>query len=177
MKVIIIIAFKGFKDQEYFETRRVLESAGHQIQVASNQTGLAQGVDGGEVVVDLTIDQVKDGDYQALILIGGAGALKYLDNATLYDLLQRSSSQKGMVLAAICIAPLILARAVNFKGREMTVWSSTLDRSAVKELKNRGVVYLNQPVVASDRLITADGPEAAELFGQAIIKALDKIGK
>lgn len=177
MKIIILIAFKGFKDQEYFETRRVLESAGHQVLVASNQIGLAQGVDGGEVVVDLTIDQVMDEEYQALILIGGSGALKYLDNAIVYDLLQQSFSRKGIVLAAICIAPLIIARACNIKGREMTVWSSVLDRSAIKELKNRGAIYLDQPVVISDWLITANGPEAAEFFGQAIVKELDKIGK
>lgn len=176
-KIALIIAFKGFQDQEYFETRRVLESAGYQVDIFSNQVGLAQGTEGGEVKIDLSLDQISLDKYQALVLIGGSGALKCLNNELVHSLIQEALNSRDLILAAICIAPLILTQAVDLKGRSMTVWSSSLDRSAVKVLKNEGVSYLDQPVVKDGQLITADGPAAAETFAQAIVLELDKLNK
>lgn len=174
-KIALIIAFKGFQDQEYFETRRVLELAGYQVDVFSSQIGLARGAEGGEVKIDTSLDQLALRHYWALVLIGGPGALKSLDNDLVYSLVREAFSSQDLILAAICIAPLILVRSVDLKDRSMTVWSSSLDRSAVKELEQRGVNYLDQPVVTDGRLITADGPESAELFARTILSELDKL--
>ncbi|PIP23942.1 MAG: hypothetical protein COX90_02420 [Candidatus Nealsonbacteria bacterium CG_4_10_14_0_2_um_filter_38_17] len=72
----------------------------------------------------------------------------------------------------ICIAPAILAKAGVLQGKNATVWSSAMDKSAVKILKDNEAVFEDKPVVAHGKIITASGPAAAEEFGQVIVKVL-----
>jgi protease I len=65
-----------------------------------------------------------------------------------------------------------LAKAGVLKGKKATVWSSSLDRGPVKILKENGVIYEDKDVVQDGKIITANGPGAAEEFGQKLAEAL-----
>ncbi len=175
MRVALLISFKNFKDEEYFETRRVLEEGGCRVVTVSSRPGLARGSDGGQIKVDKTFEELSLSDYQGLVLIGGSGALDDMDNDQVCRLVQQAYQSPGFLLAAICISPLILARSGKVAGRQMTVWSNSLQRWAIKELEDRGVVYVDQPVVVDGHLVTANGPAAAAEFGQKIVEVLDKL--
>ncbi|MBL7141835.1 DJ-1/PfpI family protein [Patescibacteria group bacterium] len=172
-KAVLVIAYQGFQDFEYSETRRVLEKAGIEILIASSAKGSAQGKLGQSVTVDKTIDEVKVEDLDALVFIGGPGALAYVDDASAHQL-ARSAVAEGKVLAAICIAPEILAKAGVLKGKQATVWSSPVDQSPRKVLEEGGAEYLDQAVVVDEKIITGNGPSAASEFGQKIAEALGK---
>lgn len=73
-------------------------------------------------------------------------------------------------MGAICIAPAILAKAGVLKGKKATVWSSLMDKSAVKILEKSGADYLPDSVVADGKVITATGPLAAKEFAEKIIQ-------
>jgi len=171
LKVALVIAFKNFRDEEFFHTQTELLKAGIEVIPVSNRSGSAQGSEGGEVEITHSLQDLDLADYEMLVLIGGRGALKYLDNSAVYQLLREAIQQKKIV-GAICIAPLILARAGILEGKEATVWSSSLSQQSVRELESLGAHYLQEPVVEDGLLITANGPSAAKLFGQRLIKVL-----
>ena len=170
-KAVIIVAFRGFRDEEYFVPKDILEKAGVEIKTASNQKGPAIGADGGEVEVDLLVSEINSANFDAIVFIGGPGCLLSLDNENSYKVVKETISQ-NKILAAICISPAILAKAGVLQGKKATVWSSVMDKSAVKTLKENGVIYEDKPVVVDEKIITASGPDAAKEFGEEIIKAL-----
>jgi len=191
-KVVIILAFKDFRDEEYFVPKEILEKAGAEIKTASNKTGTAIGADGGEVEIDFLVSELNSAEFadlqsksshdsiqsissfDAVIFIGGPGCLKNLDNEDSYKIAREAVSQ-DKILAAICTSPVILAKAGVLSGKKATVWTSPMDKSAVKILKDNGAVFEQKSVVVDGKIITGSGPEAAEEFGMEIIQLLTGI--
>ncbi len=172
-KAVLIIAFEGFQDFEYDETRRILESSGVEVTVASSKKGSAVGKLGQQVEVDLTLDQVKPDDFDAIVFIGGPGASEYESDPLAHKLAQLAMEQ-NKVLGAICLAPTILAKAGVLENKRATVWSDPLAQEMIEILKSQGADYTDEAVVIDGKLITANGPSAAKEFGQKIVEALNK---
>ena len=188
-KVVIIVAFRDFKDEEYFVPKEILEKAGAEIKTASNKKGTAIGADGGEVKVDFLVSEINPAEFDdlqhksshnsiqsisffdAVVFIGGPGCLENLDNESSYRVAKDTVLQ-GKVLASICISPVILAKAGVLKGKKATVWSSALDKSAIEILEENEAIYQAESVVQDGKIITANGPAAAREFGEAILKVL-----
>ena len=172
-KIAIIVAFKDFRDEEYFVPKEILEGAGAEVKTASNKMGRALGADGGEVEIDLLVSEINPADFDAIIFIGGPGCLENLDNENSYKVARETVFQ-NKVLASICISPVILAKAGVLEGKKATVWSSPLDRGPVKILKENGAIYEDKPVVVDGKIITANGPDAAEEFAKIIVEVLTR---
>ena len=85
--------------------------------------------------------------------------------------LLESANAKGKKICAICIAPMILARAGVLSGKNATVFP---DRDAISELRAGGALYRDQDVVKDGNVITARGPEAAEKFGRSVVVLLSE---
>ena len=173
MKSLIVIAFRNFQDMEYLVPKKILEDAGIETETISSKKGMAIGVFGETVLIDKTVSDIQIDDYDSLIFIGGGGCLSYLDNQDSYNII-KEAVEKNKVLAAICISPIILAKAGVLKGKKATVWNSPIDQFPVKELGKNKAIYQEEAVVVDGEIVTARGPEAAELFGQAIIRLLTK---
>lgn len=171
-KSLFVLAFKDFKDEEYFEPKELLEKAGFKIFNASNEKGTAQGVEGGEVNIDFVINNVKVSDFDVIIFIGGPGAGQNIDNKD-FQHLAIEAIKENKILAAICIAPAILAKAGVLKNKKATVWSSSFDKSAISILQESGAEYVNKPVVMDGKIITANGPQAAVEFANKIIEVFN----
>jgi len=170
-KIAMVIAFKDFRDEEYFRPKEILEGAGIEVKTASDQKGKAIGADGGEVTVDLLVSEVNPAEFDGVVFVGGPGCLKHLDNEDSYRLAKQTLSE-GKILAAICISPVILAKAGVLEGKKATVWSSPLEKKPIETLKENGATYQEESVVTDENIITANGPAAAQEFGQTILKLL-----
>lgn len=170
-KIVMVIGFKDFRDEEYFVPKEILEKAGAEVETASNKIGEAMGTDGGQAPVDYLIEDVDLNNFDAVVFVGGPGCLVNLDNENSYNLIKQTVA-KDKLLAAICVSPAILAKAGVLKGKQATVWSSSLDKSAVKILQDNGAIYKPENVVTDGKIITANGPDAAREFAEAIIKIL-----
>jgi len=188
-KIVMIIAFRDFRDEEYFVPKEILEKAGAEIKTASNRIGTAIGTDGGNVKVDLLVSEINPAEladlqskssrdsiqsissFDAVVFIGGPGCLENLDNESSYQVAKDTVLQ-GKVLASICISPVILAKAGVLKSKKATVWSSALDKSAIEILEENEAIYQAESVVQDGKIITANGPAAAREFGEAILKVL-----
>lgn len=172
-EVIIVVAEKDFRDEEYFVTKEIIEKAGFNVKTASNKIGRAVGADGGDAKIDFLISAINPINFESIIFIGGPGCLLYLDNETSYQLIKETVRQNKL-LCAICISPVILAKAGVLVGKKATVWSSPLNKEPIEILKNNGAIYLEQDVVVDGKIVTANGPDASKKFGETIIRLLTK---
>lgn len=171
-KIALIIAQEGFQDKEFEDTKSVLEKQGAELTIVSENVAFpARGKFGLEVSPDIKIDDLKVDEFEAIVFIGGPGAANYVENETAHQI-AREAIEKGKVIGAICIAPEILAKAGVLKDIEATVWSSPLDKTPIDILKEEGAKYVDEPVVISNKIVTANGPEAAHDFGQAIAQLI-----
>ena len=168
---VMIVAFRNFRDPEYFVPKQILESAGVEVKTASNQMGTAIGAEGGRVKVDLLVSDIKPADFDAVIFIGGPGCLESLDNEDSYKAAKETVA-RSKTLASFCISPVILAKAGVLENKRATVWRSVVSRNTVVILEENGAIYTPESVVVDGKIITADGPEAAKEFGEAIVESL-----
>ncbi len=96
-----------------------MNEAGIASVVASSKIGVLQGAFGGIVASEITLDNLKVEDYEAVIFIGGPGAADYFNNPVVLRIV-REASARNKVIAAISAAPMILANAGVLRGVRAT---------------------------------------------------------
>ena len=160
-KIILVIASEGYQPHEYGATKKVLEESGFEVITASDKAGV---VDNNIVLSELDVN-----NYDGLFFIGGPGALGHLDNEISYNLL-RKYQEVGKPYGAICISPRILAKAGVLENKKATGWDGDDKLSEVFE--KFSVEYVRENIVVDNNIVTANGPEAAEGFGKAIVEVL-----
>lgn len=168
-KVLMIIAHEGYQQIEYSIPKKTLEQAGFKVITASNKPGMATAKDKSQTKVDITTQDAIAADYQAIIVVGGPGTLENLDNQVTYQLLHEAADL-GKLLAAICIAPRILAHASLLEEVAATGWDG--DGQLGEIYDEYGVTYVQAPVVNDQHIITATDPAAAQAFADAIVAEL-----
>ena len=170
-KRVLILATHGFEQSELMDPKAALEQAGFETVVASPEQGMIKGwhqKDWGEsVAVDAAIDNVSEGDFDALLLPGGQmnpDILRMNDDAI--DLVEDFASA-GKPIAAICHGPWLLVEADVVEGRTMTSWPSVRT-----DLANAGANVVDQEVAIDGNFITSRKPEDIPAFSKALIDAL-----
>lgn len=169
-KVLMIIAPKNFRDEEFLEPKKVFEDNEFNVKVASKGVKEAKGMLGAKVKVDLDINEVEVEDYDAIVFIGGSGASIYYDDKTALNI-AREGFEKRKIIGAICIAPGTLAKAGILKGKKATIWDSG-NREFISKLEDGGAKYTGKNVEQDGDIITANGPGAATNFGLAVAEAV-----
>jgi protease I len=165
-RFLLIIAPEQFNDIELEETRKACEAAGHLVHIASTQTGEAIGMHGMFENVDVLVTNCSAHDYDAIAIIGGYGSVAHLWEAqSVHDLLRDFHAQKKLV-AAICVSPVVLAKAGLLQGLQATVWAMPESKDAFKA---HGVHFSSDPVVKVGNIITANSPDASPAFAQALV--------
>lgn len=171
-KVLIVIAPQNFRDEELTQPIHHLEDAGILFEIISTARGLAVGMLGGKMLIDKTVADLATGDstgYAAICLVGGSGAPDYLWNNPHLINLVRTFNERGAIMSAICLAPVVLAQAGVLKDKRATVWN---DDQAIAEIRAGGGTFTSEPVVVDGRIITANGPNASDAFGEKLAKAV-----
>ncbi len=168
--IAIVLASKDFRDEEYFVTKEILEKQGNKVKAISNDKK-AIGRFGGEVIADTLINELIVDSFDAIVFIGGSGAIELLDNDISYNIC-KECIKRDKILAAICISPVILAKSGVLRGKKASVWSSNMDKSAISILEENGAIYSSEPVIVDGNIITANGPDASEEFALSIDKIL-----
>jgi len=167
-KVVFIIAQNNFQDQELAEPRNVLINRGMVVKIASVTKDRAIGKFGSIVNPDLAISEIKVADFSAIIFIGGSGAADYFNDHQILNLV-RDFKSTGKVIAAICIAPSILANAGVLIGKTVTAFSTEEDN-----LRNKGADYTGMSVEIDGNILTARDAGSAKKFGEKIAFILEK---
>jgi protease I len=165
-KVLMVVASKDYRDEEYEQPRALLEREGAKVTVASSSLKKARGMLGGSVQPDILLKDAKAADYDCVIFVGGMGSTEYWNDAKAHALAKETASA-GKVTAAICLAPVTLANAGLLKGKRCTVYSSE-----GQTLRAKGGNYTGMDVESDGNIITGSGPTAAREFGAKLVEAL-----
>ncbi|MFH1881613.1 MAG: DJ-1/PfpI family protein [Planctomycetota bacterium] len=165
-RAALIVASQNFRDEELFETKRALDAAAVQTVIASTRIGIIRGALGNIAEANILVGQLRVEDYDAIIFIGGLGAVEYVANPAALNLAREAVRQRK-ILAAISTAPSILANAGVLAGVRATSFFSERNRLILA-----GAVYTGIPVEQDRLIITGSSPAASIQFGRAIADAL-----
>ncbi len=163
--VLVVIAPRDFRDEEYYHPKQVFENKGIKVVTASTEREAISKF-GARQRTDWKTNEVKPEDYDAVAFIGGPGAETYFNDKTALNL-ARSFFSAGKVTTAICIGPSILANAGVLQGKRATCFESEAGN-----LRAHGAQYTGEPVTVDGNVVTANGPKAAKDFGEAVAKIL-----
>lgn len=168
-KALMVIAHENFRDEEYQQPLDMLRQNGIQVTVASSESGIAIGKFGTQVTIDITLKDVDISAFHAIIYIGGSGCRKLWNDPDAHRLAINTLAN-NKVVAAICSAPVILARAGILKNVKATCFPDDKEH-----LKQEKAIYAGNIMEHDGLIITANGPDAAIVFAKEIIETLDHI--
>ena len=173
MKILMVIAPNKFRDEELFEPKKVFEKNKYKVDITSISKKEAKGMLNGKITPNLLIKDVKVNDYKAVVFVGGSGVEEYkvYENEEFLNLAKKFA-EKGKVVAAICYAPRILAKAGLLKGVKCTVFG---DHDSIDMLKKEKAKYSGEPIEADNKIVTAEGPQVAEEFAEKILEVIKNV--
>ncbi|MBU2590112.1 MAG: DJ-1/PfpI family protein [Nanoarchaeota archaeon] len=175
MKKILFIIAQDFRDEELLEPMTLLAEQGCEIKIAAEKIEIIMGVKKVQIMPDMDLEEaaINLNNFKAIIFVGGPGAKIYFDNVLCHEIIKEAHA-KRRIIAAICIAPIILAKAGILQGYHATVFTSTTDKHYADGMRIRGAKYVAQDVVVDRNIITAKGSHVATKFGLAIAELMEE---
>ena len=165
----MVVPHSQFRDEEFFEPKKVLEAEGATLTIASSTVRACHGVQGGTVKSDIAIADAKAEDFDGVVICGGTSVPDFFWNDKKLIELTTNTAAAGKVVAAISLSTVVLAKAKLLEGKQATVYFLP---QAIQELKTAGATYVSDPLVVHQKLILAEGPTEAHRFGEAVATAL-----
>jgi len=167
MASVLVPLAQGCEELEAVTVVDLLRRAGIEVVTAGLDDRPVQASRGMVLLADMTLEEALQREYDMVVLPGGLPGADHLrDDARIIGLL-RQMAAAGRYTAAICAAPRVLAHAGLLDGRRATSYPGALDAAAVP-----GLEYLDQAVVADDRVVTSRGPGTAMDFALELIEIL-----
>ena len=164
--ILMIVAPERFRDEELFVTVSELEGAGHEITIASRERGACVGSRGGATSAILALSDVDTTQFDAVVFVGGGGCKVYFTDSDAIRV-AREMNASGKLVAAICLAPVILANAGVLLGKNATVAGTE-----ARTIEAKGAKYSGPGVMCDGNVVTANGPKSSQLFGRRINELL-----
>lgn len=121
---------------------------------------------GYEMEADVSIDQVKAADFDAVVVPGGFAPDHMRLCRPMIDLV-RDVHARGKLAAAICHGGWILASAGIVKGRKVTGYLPIKD-----DVEAAGGTWVDEEVVQDGNVITSRTPPDLPAFARAIVQYL-----
>ena len=168
-KILYVMSGQNFQDEEYFESKKIFDSAGYKTEVSSTFIGTAQGKLGGITNIDLLFSEVDAIEFDAVVFIGGIGCITLWDDWRTQGLAKLFLDNQKIV-AGIGSGTVIMANAKILDGINVTCLPA--DESHVRH-GNANV--LKDKVVVSGNIITANGPDSSKEFANAVVELLNNI--
>jgi protease I len=167
-KVAILVA-DGFEQIEMTKPREALEAAGAETKIVSPKSGQIQGMHhaekGDKFDVDLTLDEARPEDFDALTIPGGLMNPDQLRSTPEALEFTRHFFREGKPVAAICHGPWVLIDAGVVRGRTLTSWP------AIKtDVRNAGGNWVDEEVVVDNGLVTSRKPDDIPAFNEKMIE-------
>ena len=168
-KKVAILVTDGFEQVEMTNPCEALEEAGAETKIVSLKPGKIQGMHhadkGDKFDADLTLDEARPEEFDALLIPGGLmnpDALRSNDDALEFT---RHFFREGKPVAAICHGPWVLIDAGVVRGRTLTSWPAIKN-----DVKNAGGKWVNEQVVVDNGLVTSRKPDDIPAFNKKMIE-------
>ena len=163
---VLVPLAEGFEEIEAVTVIDVLRRAGLDVVVAGLRPGPVTGAHGIEVGTDCALADVDSATVGTLVLPGGMPGTTHLMEDERVLALVRELHGSGRRTAAICAAPMVLARAGVVEGVAVTSHPSVRDRLG-------GAEVVDAPrVVSSGSVMTSQGAGTAMEFALSLVADL-----
>ncbi len=170
-KKVAILTEEGFEQVELTSPQQALKDAGATVHVISPEGGEIKAWDKTDWGITITADKkladVSPDDYDALVLPGGVlnpDKLRQDKDAVAFV---SAFLDEGKPVAAICHGPQTLIETGMISGRTMTSYPSLKT-----DLKNAGVNWVDEEVVADKGLVTSRTPKDLPAFNNKLIEEI-----
>ncbi len=162
----LVILAQGAEEMEATIAVDVLRRGGVDVVLAGlDGDGPVKCSRGVHIVPDAALSDAK-GPFDVIVLPGGLeGARRLAESPAVGDLL-RAQEAAGLTTAAICAAPIALARHDVYAAHKLTSYPSVHD-----VVGKHGELVL-APVVTDRNLVTSQGPGTAFAFALALVERL-----
>lgn len=169
MKKIAVFLADGFEEIEAIDVVDILRRGGFHCDCVSLQDRMVRGSHDVRIQADSIInDDINN--YDMIVLPGGLpGATNLRDDQRVIEYVRQFAGDTSKYVAAICAAPIVLAKAGVINNRKVTSYPRDDIRAALKE---SGATVLEETVVVDGNIITSRGPATTFAFAYAIVDIL-----
>jgi 4-methyl-5(b-hydroxyethyl)-thiazole monophosphate biosynthesis len=164
-RVLVPLA-EGFEEIEATAVVDVLRRAGVQVVLAGLRPGPVTGSHGIVLQTDASLEDVDPLGFDGIALPGGMPGTTHLMEDERVLAAVRALHGAGRTVAAVCAAPMVLARAGVVSGVPVTSHPSVRDRLGDADVRD------GPRVVRSGRVVTSQGPGTAIEFSLELVREL-----
>lgn len=157
MKGIILLG-DYFEETEALSCVDVLKRAGEEITLVSvMQTLQVFTKSGYQIIAEKYLDEIKESDYDYLILPGGKAAFTILNKDSRVELLISQFIKSDKLVASICAAPHLLGRKGYFNNLDYTIFPG-FEKYCISGnyQKDKGVVIAKNFITAKSMYYTIE---------------------
>ena len=168
-KRVAILATNGYEDSELTSPKEAVLGHGAKTVIVAPESGTITGKNGHEEDVQLTTEDARAEEFDALILPGGVvnGDQLRLDQAAVA--FTRAFFEQKKPVAAICHGGWIMADARVLEGRTVTSYPSLRT-----DLENAGATWVDREVVVDQGLVTSRTPDDLDAFNEKIVEEISE---
>lgn len=166
--MVYLFLADGFEEIEALGTVDILRRCDIFVKTVSITDSLeVRGTHDIKAIADITFDEIREDEIDALILPGGLPGADNLENFKPLRELLVKKSKEGKLLCAICAAPKVLGSIGLLSGIKATCYPGF-------EARLFNAVTKHKDVVCDKNFITAKGAGVTQDFALAIATALGK---
>jgi len=190
---VLMMVPDDFMWPEYSEPRKLYESAGFKVFTAGkfkeemrpDRRNKKDYSDSRLIQVDMSFDDVKVDDFDAITFVAGNGAWHdFFPNQKVHDLV-KSAFEKKKIVGLLCASIGLLGLVGNWDGSQPVAQG----RKAVGYVRVEGIIknlgkvkYIpggqKEPgVFVDENLVTGRNPESSKIFGEKVVEVLKKASR
>ncbi len=160
--MIYVLLAEGFEEVEALAPVDILRRADIDVKTAGIGGDSVCGAHNIWIKADMKIEDIAMSTVEGIVLPGGMPGTLNLQNDATVNKLIKHCSDKGLLICAICAAPMILGEYGLLEGKTATCYPGF-------EEYLKGAILGENPVEVTDNFITGKGPGASFEFGKAIV--------
>lgn len=163
--MILVPLAEGFEEIEAITIIDVLRRAGLDVVTASLSDNIVIGSHNISIISDTLLGDIDVSKVDIIVLPGGMpGSRNFQNSSILVEMIKQVFSENKL-LAAVCAAPIVLAKAGILNGKKATCYpgfESELD----------GAEYIEAPYVMDGTILTGRGPGAVMGFVLKLVEII-----
>ncbi|MCE2900174.1 MAG: type 1 glutamine amidotransferase domain-containing protein [Gemmatimonas sp.] len=165
-RIVPVLVGPEYEDLEVWYPKLRLEEAGFHAPLIGNGDAHYRGKHGYPCTVDGHVRDLDPSPLAGIVVPGGWAPDKLRRDPAVLALV-RGVYEAGGIVASICHGPWILISAGLVRGRRLTGSLGIKD-----DLENAGAIWVDEPAVVDDRLVSARVPKDLPAFMQHLLAAL-----
>ncbi len=166
-RTALVILANGFEEIEAVTSIDILRRADVRVTVAAVACVRVDGAHGVPFVADVTLADVKDQDFDAVVLPGGMPGAQVLGGTDMVREVVTRHADDGRIVAGICAAPAMALAAFGvLDGKRATCYPGFEERFPDT------ATFVEDAVVVDGNVTTSRGPGTAFAFGLELARQL-----